>query len=131
MTEHRSVHPLDPLGADEIRLAAAALRRDQGVGERWRFASIELREPPKGESISRQAEVICWNRDDGKVYKARVDLASGSVLAWDEQPDGQPNMTVDEFKECDETLRRDPRVIEALAARGISNMDRVLIDTWA
>ena len=24
-------------------------------------------------------------------------------------------MTVDEFHECDETLRRDPRVIEALA----------------
>jgi primary-amine oxidase len=104
-------HPLDPLSADEIRLAAGALRRDQGVGERWRFASIELREPPKREAISRQAEVICWNRDDGTVYKARVDVAGDRVLAWDEQPDGQPNMTVDEFKECDEALRRDPRVI--------------------
>ena len=40
-------HPLDPLGADEIRAAAAILRRDRGVGERWRFASIELREPSK------------------------------------------------------------------------------------
>ena len=77
MTEHRAVHPLDPLSADEIRRAAAALRRDQGVGERWRFASIELREPPKRESISRQAEVICWNRDDGRVYKARVDSVQG------------------------------------------------------
>ena len=131
MTEHRSVHPLDPLSADEIRLAAAALRRDQGVGERWRFASIELREPPKGEAISRQAEVICWNRDDGKVYKARVDLEADRVLSWDHQPDGQPNMTVDEFYECDQTLRADPRVIEALAARGITDMDSVLIDTWA
>jgi len=131
MTEHRSVHPLDPLSADEIRLAAAALRRDQGVGERWRFASIELREPPKGEAISRQAEVICWNRDDGKVYKARVDLEADRVLSWDHQPDGQPNMTVDEFYECDQALRNDPRVIEALAARGITDMDSVLIDTWA
>ena len=40
-------HPLDPLSADEIRTAAAILRREQGVGERWRFASIELREPSK------------------------------------------------------------------------------------
>ena len=40
-------HPLDPLSADEISRAAGILRRDQGVGERWRFASIELREPPK------------------------------------------------------------------------------------
>jgi primary-amine oxidase len=131
MTEHRVVHPLDPLSADEIRQAAAVLRRDQGVGERWRFASIELREPPKRESISRQAEVICWNRDDGAVYRARVDLEADRVLAWDHQPDGQPNMTVDEFHECDEALRRDPRVIEALAARGITDMDSVLIDTWA
>ena len=124
-------HPLDPLSAEDIRQAAAVLRRDCGVGERWRFASIELREPPKGESIPRLAEVICWNRDDGRVYKARVDLAGDRVISWDEQPDGQPNMTVDEFHECDHVLRSDPRVIEALAARGITDMDHVLIDTWA
>ena len=40
-------HPLDPLSADEIREAAAIVRRERGVGERWRFASIELREPSK------------------------------------------------------------------------------------
>ena len=40
-------------------------------------------------------------------------------------------MTVDEFNECDAALRKDPRVIEALAQRGITDLDRVLIDTWA
>ena len=129
-------HPLDPLTADEIRAAAAILRRDHGVGERWRFASIELREPGKqalrdGGRLAREATVICWNRDDGNVYKARVDLTSDRATSFDHQPDGQPNMTVDEFRECDAALRRDPRVIEALAGRGITDMDRVLIDTWA
>jgi primary-amine oxidase len=132
-------HPLDPLTAEEIRTAAATLRRDRGVDERWRFASIELREPSKaavraftaGDEIRREAVVVCWNRDDGQVYKARISLTDDRVLAWDHQPDGQPNMTVDEFHECDEALRNDPRVIEALAARGITDMDRVLIDTWA
>jgi primary-amine oxidase len=132
-------HPLDPLSADEIRAAAAILRREQGVGERWRFASIELREPSKdvvrdfgaGDAIRREALVICWNRDDGQVYKARVELGEERVAGWEHQPDGQPNMTVDEFHECDETLRGDPRVIEALARRGITELDRVLIDTWA
>jgi primary-amine oxidase len=131
-------HPLDPLSADEIRRAAAVLRREKDVGERWRFASIELREPSKaavrdfapGDAIVREAEVICWNRDDGGVYKARVRLGEDRLLAWERQS-GQPNMTVDEFHECDEALRRDPRVIAALAARGITEMDRVLIDTWA
>jgi primary-amine oxidase len=42
------LHPLDPLTADEVRRAASIVRRDRGVGARWRFASIELREPPKG-----------------------------------------------------------------------------------
>jgi primary-amine oxidase len=134
-----SSHPLDPLSADEIRSAAAILRRDRGVTERWRFASIELREPSKqaardhrpGDPIARAAEVVCWNRDDGAVYKARVDLDGDRVTGWDHVPDGQPNMTVDEFAECNEALRREPRVIEALARRGITDMDRVLIDTWA
>ena len=42
-------HPLDPLTADEIRQAAAIVRRDRGVGEGWRFASIELKEPAKAD----------------------------------------------------------------------------------
>jgi primary-amine oxidase len=132
-------HPLDPLSADEMRAAAAILRRDHGVTGRWRFASIELREPSKqvvrehapGDPVAREATVICWNRDDGNVYKARVDLTGDRAVAFEHQPDGQPNMTVDEFTECDQTLRRDPRVIEALAERGITDMERVLIDTWA
>ena len=81
-----ATHPLDPLSEAEIAAAAAILRRDQGVGERWRFASIELREPPKavardhapGDAIARAAEVICWNRDDGRAYKALVSLTEDS-----------------------------------------------------
>jgi len=98
ITEHRrmSAHPLDPLSGEEINRAAAILRRDRGVGERWRFASIELREPSKetvrdfapGDEIRREAMVICWNRDDGQVYKARVELGEDRVAAWEHQPDG-------------------------------------------
>jgi primary-amine oxidase len=132
-------HPLDPLTAGEIRAAAAILRRERGVDERWRFASIELREPSKetvraftpGDPIAREAEVICWSRDDAQAYKARVALGSGSVVHWEHRPGEQPNMTADEFGECDAAMRRHPRVIEALAARGITDMDAVLIDTWA
>jgi primary-amine oxidase len=132
-------HPLDPLSADEIRAAAAILRRERGVTDRWRFASIELREPSKqlvrdfspGDPIEREAIAVCWNRDDGQVYKARVALGEDRVTAWEHQPDGQPNMTVDEFADCDAALRRDPRVIEVLAARGITDLDSVLFDTWA
>ena len=136
-------HPLDPLSADEIRQAATILRRDQGVTDRWRFASIELREPSKAAvrdleigprppaPFPRRARVVCWNRDDGKAYKALVSLTDDEVVSWRHEPDGQPNMTVDEVQECDEAMRREPRVIDALARRGITDMASVLIEAWA
>jgi primary-amine oxidase len=132
-------HPLDPLTADEIRRAVAVLRRDQGVTDRWRIASVELREPAKaalrdaapGDPIARSATVVCWNRDDGQAYKALVSLTEDRVASWEHRPGEQPAMTADEYHECDAALRRDPRVIEALARRGITDMDLVLIDVWA
>ena len=73
-------HPLDPLTAEEFRRAASVLRRERVDGPRWRFASIELKEPGKdalqaGEPAPREALVICWNRDDGRAY----DLVANPV----------------------------------------------------
>jgi primary-amine oxidase len=132
-------HPLDPLTADEFRQAAAILRREKGADERWRFASIELKEPPKGslnkigsrDPIAREVLVVCWNRDDGRAYKSVVSLTEDRVLSWEHRPGEQPNITVDEWHECDEALHKDPRVTEALAARGITDLEKVLLDVWA
>ncbi len=129
-------HPLDPLSADELRRAAAILREDKGFDDRWRFAAIELKEPPKavlasGRGVPREALLICWNRDDGQAYKAVVSLDEDRVVSWEHRPGEQPNVTVDEYHECDAALRRDPKVVEALASRGVTEMDKVLFDVWA
>jgi primary-amine oxidase len=132
-------HPLDPLSAQEIRQAAAIVRRDRGVGAGWRFASIELKEPAKadlpalesGRLDRREALVVCWDRADGQAYRGTVSLTADEVSAWDHLPGQQPNMTVDEWHECDEMLRAHPAVIEALGRRGITDMTRVLADMWA
>jgi primary-amine oxidase len=125
------MHALDPLSADEFRQAAAILRRDRGVSPRWRFASIELKEPAKGAIASeREAIVVCWNRDGGAAYRAVVALGGDAVVSWQELPGVQPNLTPDEWHECDAALRREPRLISALAAREITDMDLVLIDVW-
>ncbi len=116
-------HPLDPLTADEIRQAAAIVRRERGVGDGWRFASIELKEPSKadlpalvsGRLAGREALVVCWNRADGQAYRAVVSLTGDAVTGWEHLPGQQPNMTVDEWHECDEMIRAHPAVIEALA----------------
>ena len=134
-------HPLDPLTADEFRQAAAILRRDRGVGPRWRFASIELHEPSKdvlrvlqpGAPLAREARklAVCWDRDTGQAYRAVVSLTSDSVLSWTPLPGQQPNITVDEWHESDEMLHADPALATALARRGITDLSRVLTDLWA
>jgi primary-amine oxidase len=132
-------HPLDPLSAEEIRRVSAIVRRDRGVGAGWRFASIELREPAKadlpalesGELAGRQAIAVCWNRADGQAYRATVSLTADEVRAWEHLPGQQPNMTVDEWHECDVMLRSHPAVVEALARRGITDLSLVLSDMWA
>ena len=132
-------HPLDPLSADEIRRAAALVRRDQEVGDGWRFASVELREPDKadlaalesGDLVRREALVVCWNRADGQAYRAVVSLTGDAVASWEHLPGQQPNMTIDEWHECDAMLRAHPDVLAALARRGITDTSRVLADMWA
>jgi len=132
-------HPLDPLTADEIHQAAAIVRRDREVDDGWRFASIELKEPSKadlpalssGRLTARDALVVCWNRADGQAYRAVVSLTGDAVTGWEHLPGQQPNMTVDEWHECDEMIRAHPAVIEALTRRGITDLSRVLADMWA
>ncbi len=134
-----NAHPLDPLTAGEIRQAAAILRRDREIGDSWRIASIELREPAKdvlaalagGLAAGREALVVCWDRTDGQAYRAVVSLTGDMVTSWEHLPGQQPNMTVDEWHECDQMLRRQPALIEALARRGISDLSLVLTDMWA
>ena len=88
-------HPLDPLTADEIRRAAAIVRHDREVGDGWRFASIELKEPAKadlpalengrlaadGRRAGREAlqDVVTGNRADQSITVHHGDGAT--VLA--------------------------------------------------
>ena len=127
-------HPLDPLTAGEIATVTEAMRRDRGVTPpEWRFASIELVEPAKGACAPppRQAAAVCWSRADGEAFRAVISIGDAAVTGWQHLPGQQPNMTVDEWHECDEMLRAHPRLIDALARRGITDMSLVLTDVWA
>jgi len=129
-----SPHPLDPLTVGEIIQVAAILRRDRGVAApAWRYAAIELVEPAKAAAAApgREATAVCWNREDGQAYRGTMSLAAGAVTRWEHLPGVYPNMTVDEWHECDAMLRAHPAVVAALARRGVTDMSLVLIDVWA
>jgi primary-amine oxidase len=49
-------HPLDPLSSDEFSTVAEVLGREHGVGDGWRFASIEMIEPSKSEVAAFDAD---------------------------------------------------------------------------
>lgn len=131
-------HPLDPLSAEEFRRTAGILRRDAGVTERFRFTSIELKEPAKaavkawrpGDPISRAAFAVLLDRAENKTYEALVDLDADAVVSFEHIPGVQPNFTLDEFHEVDAAMRTHPEVIAALAERGFTDMNLILIDTW-
>lgn len=134
-----AAHPLDPLSADEIRAVTALLAREHGVNDDWRYASIEMFEPTKAELAAfdtdgtpceRVAVAVLFDRTANRTYKARLSLTADAVTAFDHIPGVQANVTVDEWDEADRALRAHPDVIAALAARGITDMSLVFMDTW-
>ena len=78
-------HPLDPLAGAEFSAASAILAREHGVGDGWRFASIELVEPPKGAVRAfeadgtvpdRRARLVVLNRAENSTWVAVVSLTA-------------------------------------------------------
>jgi primary-amine oxidase len=132
-------HPLDPLTEAEFRQVQQILRRERDVARpAWRIASVELLEPAKdvvrayrpGDPVDRAARVVLWNTGDGTAYVTVLSLTGDKVVSWDAQPGRQPNATTDEWTDCDTAMRAHPDVVAALAARGVTDLDLVLVDMW-
>ena len=133
-TENHS-HPLDPLSAQEIEAAAAAVRAHAGLDESSFFETIALREPSQGalaakEKPPRQAFVACYEPSSNKTYDGLVDLEQGTLARWDHRPGVQARIVSDEYNWAAEIARADERVHKALARRGITDPDTVLIEAW-
>lgn len=130
-------HPLDPLSRAEISRAVSILKDGQAAAESFRFISVELREPAKellraGSETIREAEAVLVDRGTGNAFAAVVDLDAGVVAAWTQLASGvQPPFMLDEFAECEEACRKDPDVIKALAARGLTNLGLVCFEPWS
>lgn len=132
-------HPLEPLTSQEIGEAVEIVRLKQSVGAEFRFPCVTLHEPEKsavlalnlGENLPREAFLILLDTSTGYTYEAIVSLTQGEVISWQHIPDVQPNIMADELAECEVVVKEHPDFKAAIARRGITDLDLVVVDPWA
>ncbi|MFL6041934.1 MAG: primary-amine oxidase, partial [Gaiellales bacterium] len=142
-TQQRSAaHPLDPLSAEEVAAASAAVRaseRHQAQSDRCRFVTVDLAEPHKDAVLSfeasgrrppRRAELVILDRGRAETVEAVVSLDEGSVVEWRVRDDVQPMAVVSELMEAEELLRLHPEFQAVLARRGVSDPEQIQVDAW-
>ena len=136
----RASHPLDALSADEITVAADTLRAYEAFPQDALFSTITLHEPPKqevldfkpGVAFRRDAFAVVMDRPNNRVFEAIVDLKRKLVASWKEVPGVQPLVFVVENDELvPKIVKADARWQEAMRKRGITDFDKVQVDTWA
>ena len=124
-------HPLDGLTTAEYWTVYDTLKAGGQLQPETLFASVLLRPPAKsavftwqpGQPIRRQADVILLRGD--KSIAALVDITGKKVVRFEELKGKQAPFLASELFDSDEYIKKDPRVIEALAKRGITDMRTV------
>ncbi len=103
------------------------------------FPMIALNEPPKAEvkafkpgvAFRREAFATVLDRAANKTYDAVVDLSAKKVVSFKKVPGVQPLVLVSEYDLVPKIVKADPRWQEAMHKRGITDFDKIWVDTWA
>jgi primary-amine oxidase len=133
-----TAHPLDPLTLEEIQAAVHRVRTEKGVGSTYRFPCVTLKEPPKavmlnytpGTKVEREAFLVLLDNATGSTYEAVVSLTQDRIVSWQVLDRVQPNIMADELAECEQAVKAHPDFQAALAKRGITDLDLVVVDPW-
>jgi len=139
-------HPLDPLSAEEISLASAAVK-DFAQVDKLRFVAVSLKEPPTANKtdpqhvvLKRQAEVVALNTATGIASEFTLNIlldgkqsATAVVESSKALPPGtQPMFTPDDCDLAEEIAKKSLELQTALKERyGITDMSRVVCDPWS
>ena len=130
-------HPLDPLSKSELEFFVASLRSSGHLDHRHLIAMAQLEEPSKsalfdfesGKAIDRAARVTLLDRSTGKVSESVIttlgELRSHKIIEGAKAP-----ILSVESHAAIAAAKADPRVIEALRQRGITDLETVRMETW-
>lgn len=134
-----SLHPLDPLTEDEITTATSVIDQQTNLDDTAWVETITLDEPEKAElkayhngtPIERRAYVCCYEPSSNRTWRGIVNIASRTLSQWEHVPGAQARIVTEEFAMGDKLVREDERFQQACALRGITDLDKVLIETWS
>ncbi len=156
MTEHA----LDPLTEQEITAAVQAVKQSAGLDESAWFETVSLAEPDKAElaaydrsssdyrsgnpgngnrgnsdeseaSIERRAYVCCYEPSSNRTYQGFVNVRTAELQSWNHVPGAQARIVSEEFAAADKLVKSDQRFRDACAMRGITDLNKVLVESWA
>ncbi len=121
-------HPLDALTPEEYWTVYNVLNDAGKLAEKTIFSSILLQEPPKaavlawkpGQPMMRKVDVVLLT--ESKSYEAVVDVTAGKLETFRALAKEQAPETETEMHGYDDILKKDPRVLEALKKRNITDM---------
>ncbi|MDQ3548152.1 MAG: primary-amine oxidase [Chloroflexota bacterium] len=142
MVQTRVRNVLEPLSADEVRAAVRILKAEKSLPAKHRFIQVALREPDKAHALAtlaganghapdREAAIVVLDHDTRSTWEGVVSISAGSVVSWEQIRGVQPPIAMEEFTECEEACKADPAFRDALAKRGVTDMDLVMVDPWS
>jgi primary-amine oxidase len=128
-------HPLDRLTETEIATARAVLDDAGVVTDETRFAYLGLEEPAKQDVLDydptdppdRQVRVFLLDRSTGLAQDVVASLTTRQIVSRRtlDASDGQPPVLLEDFESVDEIVKSDQRWRDAMARRGVTDLDLV------
>jgi primary-amine oxidase len=127
---------LDRLSADEIDAARQIVTAGGLVNSNTRFAYLGLAEPSKAEvlahypgaPVERRVKAVLIDVTTGATQIVHASLTNGKVEQVepvDTRVQGQPAIMDDDFIAVDEIVKSDPGWVEAMAKRGLTDLDKI------
>lgn len=132
-------HPLDPLSESEISTAVLVVKQKANLDETAWFETITLEEPDKSEckatdhgaTIERRAYVCCYEPSSNHTYRGIVRIEAKVLESWNHVAGAQARIVSEEFDLGDKLVKADQQFQDACALRGITDLDKVLVETWS
>ena len=130
-------HPLDPLGAQELKDVVQHARNVWKLDHRHLFAMVQLHEPNKkiinnwkdSDAVERAAKITLWNSATSTVIEAVITI-EGKEISFTEIPGAKSPILSTESEKAIKAAKADKRIIAALKDRGVEDVNQVHMETW-